>query len=84
MGQVRGASEAELVAVNGFMVDSETRGNGLSEADPHVPAKLAEQRLDRGEEAEALSVSKGQVRAVPADDISAQRTFVHQVFGLAA
>jgi hypothetical protein len=28
--------------------------------------------------------AKGQVRAVPANDISAQRAFVHQVFGLAA
>ena len=35
-------------------VDSGARRNGLSEADPHVPAKLAEQRLERGEEAEAL------------------------------
>ena len=34
---------------------------------------------------EALAMlAKGQVRAVPANDISAQRTFVHQVFGLAA
>jgi transposase-like protein len=30
------------------------------------------------------TLSKGQVRAVPANDISAQRAFVHQVFGLAA
>ena len=29
-------------------------------------------------------LSKGQVRAVPANDIRAQRTFVHQIFGLAA
>ena len=36
-----------------------------------------------GVEAMAM-LSKGQVRAVPANDISAQRTFVHQVFGLAA
>jgi hypothetical protein len=35
-------------------VDSGARRNGLSEADPHVPAKLAEQRLHWGEEAEAL------------------------------
>ncbi len=34
---------------------------------------------------EALAMlAKGQVRAVPANDISAQRIFVHQVFGLAA
>ena len=34
---------------------------------------------------EALAMlAKGQVRAVPANDIPAQRTFVHQVFGLAA
>ncbi len=34
---------------------------------------------------EALAMlSKGQVRAVPANDISAQRIFVHQVFGLVA
>jgi transposase, IS6 family len=29
-------------------------------------------------------LTKGQVRAVPANDISAQRAFVHQVFGAAA
>ena len=29
-------------------------------------------------------LAKGQVRAVPANDISAQRAFVHRVFGLAA
>src|SRR5687767_11525661 len=29
-------------------------------------------------------LTKGQVRAVPANDISAQRAFVHRVFGLAA
>ncbi len=34
---------------------------------------------------EALAMlAKGQVRAAPADDISAQRIFVHQVFGLVA
>ena len=36
-----------------------------------------------GVEAMAM-LSKGQVRAVPANDIAAQRIFVHQVFGLAA
>ena len=36
-----------------------------------------------GVEAMAM-LTKGQVRAVPANDISAQRAFVHQVFGLAA
>ena len=36
-------------------VDSGTRRNGLSEADPDVPAKLAHQRLERSEEVEALS-----------------------------
>ena len=35
-------------------MDSGTRRNGLSEADLDVPAKLPEQRLERGEEAEAL------------------------------
>ena len=34
--------------------DSGTKRNGLSEADLDVPAKLREQRLERGEEAEAL------------------------------
>jgi transposase, IS6 family len=29
-------------------------------------------------------LTKGQVRVVPANDISAQRAFVHRVFGLAA
>ncbi len=34
---------------------------------------------------EALAMlAKGQVRAVPATDLPAQRAFVHQVFGLAA
>ncbi len=36
-----------------------------------------------GIEAMAM-LSKGQVRAVPANDIRAQRAFVHQIFGLAA
>ncbi len=36
-----------------------------------------------GVEAVAM-LTKGQVRAAPANDISAQRAFVHQVFGLAA
>jgi len=35
--------------------DSRAKRNGLSEADLHVLAKLFEQRLDRGEEAEALA-----------------------------
>src|SRR5437763_13845852 len=34
--------------------DSRAKGNGSSEADLHVFAKLREQRLERGEEAEAL------------------------------
>jgi len=29
-------------------------------------------------------LAKGQVRAVPANDVPAQRAFVHQVFGVAA
>jgi hypothetical protein len=34
---------------------------------------------------EALAMlAKGQVRAVPANDISAQRAFVHRIFGVAA
>ncbi len=36
-----------------------------------------------GVEAMAM-LSKGQVRAVPANDLPAQRGFVHRVFGLAA
>ena len=36
-----------------------------------------------GVEAMAM-LAKGQVRAVPGNDISAQRAFVHQLFGLAA
>ncbi len=36
-----------------------------------------------GVEAMAM-LGKGQVRAVPADDILAQWAFVHQVFGIAA
>ncbi len=36
-----------------------------------------------GVEALAL-LTKGQVRAAPANDLPAQRAFVHQVFGLAA
>jgi hypothetical protein len=28
-------------------------------------------------------LAKGQVRTVPANDIRAQRAFVHQIFGLA-
>ena len=40
-------------------------------------------RTPAGVEAMAM-LAKGQVRAAPANDISAQRAFVHQVFGLAA
>ena len=36
-----------------------------------------------GIEAMAM-LGKGQVRAVPANDLPAQRTFVHQIFGLVA
>ena len=36
-----------------------------------------------GVEAVAM-LAKGQVRAVPANDVPAQRAFVHRVFGLAA
>ena len=36
-----------------------------------------------GVEAMAM-LAKGQVRAVPVNDISAQRAFVHRAFGLAA
>ena len=36
-----------------------------------------------GVEAMAM-LAKGQVHAVPGDDMPAQRSFVHQVFGLAA
>ena len=36
-----------------------------------------------GVEAVAM-LAKGQVRAVPANDVPAQRAFVHQIFGLAA
>jgi transposase, IS6 family len=36
-----------------------------------------------GVEAMAM-LAKGQVRAMPANDISAQRAFIHQIFGLAA
>src|SRR5215212_9715351 len=39
----------------GIWADSRTRRNGLGKADLHVLAKLLEQRLDRGEEAEALA-----------------------------
>ncbi len=36
-----------------------------------------------GVEAMAM-LAKGQVRAVPGNDVPAQRAFVHQLFGLAA
>jgi hypothetical protein len=36
-------------------VDSETKRNGLGKAELHVFAKLLEQRLERGQEAEALA-----------------------------
>ncbi len=44
---------------------------------------ITARRTLAGVEAMAM-LSKGQVRAAPANDISAQRAFVHQVFGLAA
>ena len=47
------------------LVASGTKGNGLSEADLDVFAKLPEQRLERGEEAEAFP--RGQV--VAEDDL---------------
>ena len=31
-----------------------------------------------------MMLAKGQVRAMPATDVPAQRAFVHQVFGVAA
>jgi transposase-like protein len=31
-----------------------------------------------------VMLAKGQVRAVPGDDMPAQRAFVHRVFGLSA
>ena len=40
-------------------------------------------RTPAGVEAMAM-LAKGQVRTVPANDMPAQRTFVHRVFGLAA
>ena len=43
----------------------------------------AARRTLAGVEAMAM-LAKGQVRAVPVNDLSAQRAFVHQVFGLAA
>jgi hypothetical protein len=32
----------------------------------------------------STTLAKGQVRAVPANDLPAQRAFIHRVFGLAA
>ena len=45
--------------------------------------KRAARRALAGVEALAM-LAKGQVRAAPRDDMPAQRTFVHQLFGLAA
>ena len=45
---------ASSLFTNRHVVDSRTKRNGLSEADLDVPAKLLEQRLERGQEAEAL------------------------------
>src|SRR3712207_308011 len=63
-------SRASLCGVVSFhaalaRVEFGTKGNGLSEADLDVFAKLPEQRLERGEEAEALA--RGQV--VAEDDL---------------
>ncbi len=44
---------------------------------------ITARRTLAGVEAMAM-LAKGQVRTVPANDMPAQRTFVHQVFGLAA
>src|SRR4051812_190024 len=41
------------------LADSGTKGNGLSEADLDVPAKLLEEGLQRREEAEALPRRQG-------------------------
>jgi hypothetical protein len=54
-------------------------------ASPHAtdrPAFLTGYTL-AGVEAMAM-LAKGQVRAVPVNDMPAQRAFVHQLFGLAA
>src|SRR3712207_1245593 len=48
---------------------------------PYKRFATARRRL-AGVEAVAM-LTKGQVRAVPANDISAQRAFVHQIFGVA-
>src|SRR5690242_21923992 len=49
-----GLSWKELRDEGRRWADSRAKRNGLSEADLHVLAKLFEQRLERGEEAEAL------------------------------
>src|SRR4051794_32315143 len=49
-----GRGPAQVRAGDPGGADSGTKRNGLSEADPDVPAKLLEQGLERGEEAEAL------------------------------
>ena len=50
LGSTPSAVEARMIAG----VDSGTKRNGLSKADLDVSAKLPEQRLERGEEAEAF------------------------------
>src|SRR4051794_37187417 len=49
-----GRGPAQVRAGDPGGADSGTKRNGSSEADLDVPAKLLEQRLERGEEAEAL------------------------------
>ena len=49
-----GKSLLMTLGIKVLPVESGTKRNGLSEADSDVPAKLADQRLERGEEAEAL------------------------------
>src|SRR3954470_21717372 len=52
--RLRVDDEASCETSRGMAADSRAKRNGSSEADPHVFAKLGEQGLERGEEAEAL------------------------------
>src|SRR4051794_35998921 len=50
----RADEDKSRIGCGSAVADSRAKRNGSSEADLHVPAKLFEQRLERGEEAEAL------------------------------
>jgi transposase, IS6 family len=81
--QARPAHQAELVICDEAIEQDHRRIKRLTRPMLGFQSFWTARRTLAGVEATAM-LSKGQVRAVPANDISAQRAFVHRVFGVAA